>query len=63
MVARRRHRGRSCRQDSVAAVGLLIDADVVRQAAEEVEFGFDPAQDLVRRRENLEVAEADYARE
>ena len=46
-------------QDAIAAVCLLVDADVMGEAAEEVEFGFDPAEDLVGRGEDLEVAEAD----
>lgn len=59
MLAWRSHghgsrRGRG--QDAIATVGLLVDADVVGQAAEEVEFGFDPAEDFFRWGEDFEVA-------
>jgi hypothetical protein len=46
-------------EDAIAAVCLLVDADIMGEAAEEVELGFDPAEDLVGWGEDLEVAEAD----
>ncbi len=56
----RRRRRRGAGEDTVPAVGLLVDAHVVGQSAQEVEFGFDPAQDLIGRGEDFEIAEPDF---
>jgi hypothetical protein len=47
-------------EDAIAAVCLLVDADIMGEAAEEVELGFDPAKDLVGWGEDFEVAKADW---
>jgi hypothetical protein len=49
---RGRSRQRTCsrrgaRKDAVAAVRLLVDRDVVWEAAQEVELAFDPAEYLL----------------
>jgi hypothetical protein len=54
-----RRRRSAAGQNAIAAVGLLVDADVVGEAAEEVELDFDPAEDLVGWGEDFEVAETD----
>lgn len=46
-------------EDSVAAVGLLVDGYVVGKASKEVQFTLDPAKDLLGRHEHLEITEAD----
>ena len=52
-----RNRGRVRRgQHAVAAVGFLVDGDVVRETAEEVEFAFDPTEGFFGRGEDFEVA-------
>lgn len=43
-------------QDAIAAVRLLIDADIVRQPSQQVGLGLDPAQDLLVGDEELDVA-------
>jgi hypothetical protein len=48
-----------CWENSVAAVGLLVDGDVVGQASQEVQFALDPAENLLGGHKDLEVSEAD----
>jgi hypothetical protein len=48
-----------CWEDSVAAVGLLIDGDVMRQASQEVQLALDPAENLLGGHKDLEVSETD----
>lgn len=54
---RRRRSGAG--QDTIPAIRLLVYADVMGKPAEEVELGFDPAEDLVGWGEDFQVAESD----
>lgn len=56
----RRRRRHGAREDTIPPIRLLIYADVVGKPTEEVEFGFDPTQDLVRRGQDFEIAESDF---
>jgi hypothetical protein len=46
-------------KNSIAAVGLLVNGDVVRQASQEVQLALDPAEDLLGGHKHLEVSKAD----
>jgi hypothetical protein len=53
--AQRDRRART-RQHAVSSVRLLVHADVVWQAAQQVELRLDPAQDLLVRDEELDIS-------
>lgn len=46
-------------ENSVAAIGLLVDRDIVRKTPEEVQLALNPAKDLLGGHKHLEVSEAD----
>ena len=54
----RRHCDRG--EDAVAAIGLLVDGDVMRDSAEKVELRFYPPEDFFGGCEEADVAEAPY---
>lgn len=45
-------------KNSISAVGLLVDGDVMRQASQEVQLALDPTEYLLRGHKHLEVSEA-----
>lgn len=46
-------------ENSVPSEGLLVDRNIVRQSAEEVQFTLDPSQDLLGGHKDLQVSESD----
>jgi hypothetical protein len=50
---------RRTRQDPIPPIRLLVNADIVREAAQQVELGFDPAKDLIGWGEEFQVVKSD----
>lgn len=54
----RRSRG-SAWQDPISAISFLVQTYVIGESAQKIELTFDPAEELVGRGEDFEVAEGD----
>lgn len=46
-------------QDPISAIGFLVQTYVVGESAQKIELTFDPAEELVGRGEDFEIAERD----